>query len=138
MIKIKKIINCLSNPGFYKSYFNGVSPLFEITPLLQKIGDAQTLIDIGSNKGQSILIIKKFFPNILVYSFEPLEDQINLQKKIIGNKNIFYHNLAIGNKDEISSIYVTNRKDSSSVLKPINIINSNYITKEILKVKIKK
>ena len=138
MIKIKKIINCLSNPGFYKSYFNGVSPLFEITPLLQKIGDAKTLIDIGSNKGQSILITKKFFPNILVYSFEPLEDQINLQKKIIGNKNIFYHNLAIGNKDEISSIHVTNRKDSSSVLKPINIINSNYITKEIQKVKIKK
>lgn len=138
MIKIKKIINCFSNPGFYKSYINGVSPLFEISPLLKKIDNAKTLIDIGSNKGQSILITKKFFPNIQVYSFEPLEDQINLQKKIIGNKNILYHNLALGNKDGLSEIYVTNRKDSSSLLKPIKNLNDKYDIKETKNLKLQK
>ena len=119
MIKIKKIFNCLSNPSFYKSYINGVSPLFEISPLLKKIDNAKTLIDIGSNKGQSILITKKFFPNIQVYSFEPLEDQLNLQKRIIGNKNISYHNLAIGNKDEFASIYAGT---SNFLLQPLKFI----------------
>ena len=52
MNKISKIIKCLINPQFFKSYINFVSPIFELIPLLNKIDNINTLLDIGSNKGQ--------------------------------------------------------------------------------------
>ena len=64
MIKISKLFECLKNPGFHKSYFYGVAPVFELSPLLEKIENVNTLIDVGSNKGQFGLIARKFFPNI--------------------------------------------------------------------------
>ena len=52
MNKVTKLIKCLLSPEFYNSYFYGVSPLFELTPLIKQISHAKTLIDVGSNKGQ--------------------------------------------------------------------------------------
>ena len=90
MHKITKLLQCLSNPKFYNAYLHGVSPLFELTPLIKQISNAKTLIDVGSNKGQFCLIAKKFFPNIIIHSFEPQIDTLNLQKKILGEKKINY------------------------------------------------
>ena len=36
------------------------------------------------------------------------------------------------------NLYITKRKDSSSLLKPIQTISSKYLTKEIRKVSVKK
>ena len=71
MNKITKLTKCLSNPRFYRAYLYGVSPLFELTAFIKQIGHAKTLIDVGSNKGQFSLIIRKFFSNIMIHSFEP-------------------------------------------------------------------
>jgi len=138
MIKFKKIINCLQNPQFYKSYFNGISPLFELTPLLQKINKAETLIDIGSNKGQFGLIARKFFPNIKIHSFEPQIEQLNKQKKVLGNNNINFYNFALGNEKKSIELNVTLRKDSSSLLKPIENTNDKYSIENIIDVQVKK
>jgi len=125
MIKFKKIINCIQNLKFYKSYFHGVSPLFELLPLLKKISKAKTLIDVGSNKGQFILIVKNCFPNIKIFSFEPQISELKIQKKILGYNKITYFIKALGNKKKKMTLYITNRKDSSSVLEPIQL-NKKY------------
>jgi len=136
MIKFKKIINCIQNPKFYKSYFHGVAPLFELSPLVKKISEAKTLIDIGSNKGQFCLLTKKFFPEIEIHSFEPQIEELNIQKKILGSGNINYYNFALGSEEKISNLYVTARKDSSSILKPIETTNKKYLTKEIKEISV--
>ena len=100
MNKVTKLIKCLLSPEFYNSYFYGVSPLFELTPLIKQISHAKTLIDVGSNKGQFSLIARKFFPNIKIHSFEPQIDILNMQKKILGTKNINYYNFALGNEEK--------------------------------------
>ena len=138
MNKVTKLIKCLLSPEFYNSYFYGVSPLFELTLLIKQISHAKTLIDVGSNKGQFSLIARKFFPNIKIHSFEPQIDILSMQKKILGTKNINYYNFALGNEEKESELYVTKRKDSSSVLKPILTKNRNYITNEIKKTSIKR
>ena len=138
MNKVTKLIKCLLSPEFYNSYFYGVSPLFELTPLIKQISHAKTLIDVGSNKGQFSLIARKFFPNIKIHSFEPQIDILNMQKKVLGTKNINYYNFSLGNEEKESELYVTKRKDSSSVLKPILSKNKNYITSEIKKTSIKR
>ena len=138
MNKVTKLIKCLLNPKFYNSYFYGVSPLFELTPLIKQISHAKTLIDVGSNKGQFSLIARKFFPNIKIHSFEPQIDILNMQKKVLGTKNINYYNFTLGSEEKEAELYVTKRKDSSSVLKPILTKNRNYITNEIKKTSIKR
>ena len=138
MNKVTKLIKCLLSPEFYNSYFYGVSPLFELTPLIKQISHAKTLIDVGSNKGQFSLIARKFFPNIKIHSFEPQIDILNMQKKVLGTKNINYYNFTLGSEEKESELYITKRKDSSSVLKPILTKNRNYITNEIKKTSIKR
>lgn len=137
-MKLMKLIECLKNPKFYKIYFNGTSPLFELAPLLEVINEAKTLIDVGSNKGQFSILARKFFPDIEIHSFEPQIEELNLQKKILGDKNINYYNFALGSEDKELNLYITKRKDSSSLLKPIQTVNSKYLTKEIRKVSVKK
>ena len=138
MIKIKKIFDCFKNPKFFKSYINGVSPLFELEPLLKNTENIKTLIDVGSNKGQFGLIAKKYYPNVIIHSFEPQEDQLNIQKKVLGNENINYYNFALGNSETTSKIYITARKDSSSLLKQSENSNEKYLVKETKNIKLQK
>ena len=129
---------CILHPGFYKAYMNGVAPLFELYPLLNQINQIKTIIDIGSNKGQFLLLGRSIFPSAKIYSFEPQINILNLQKKVLGTKNINYYNFSLGNEEKESELYVTKRKDSSSVLKPILTKNRNFMTNEIKKTSIKR
>ena len=138
MNKITKLTKCLSNPKFYKAYLYGVSPLFELATIIKQISYAKTLIDVGSNKGQFSLMTRKFFPNIMIHSFEPQIEILNLQKKVLGTNNINYYNFALGSEKKELELYITKRKDSSSVLRPILSSNKNYIINEKKKISVKK
>ena len=138
MNKITKLTKCLSNPKFYKAYLYGVSPLFELAAFIKQISYAKTLIDVGSNKGQFSLMARKFFPNIMIHSFEPQIEILNLQKKVLGTNNINYYNFALGREKKELELYITKRKDSSSVLRPILGNNKNYIINEKKKISVKK
>ena len=118
--KILKILKCFYNLQFIKAYIYFVSPLFEIENLLKKIEKCNTLIDVGSNKGQFSILFRNYFYNTKIYSFEPQTDQIEIQKKILGFKNISYSQLGISNFKGDKKFYITKRKDSSSVHKPKN------------------
>jgi len=118
-MKLKKILDCLFNPKYYKYYINGVSPLFELEEFLKAAKNINTIIDIGSNKGQFGLIARHYLPYVSIYSFEPQTSQLKIQKKIIGKHNIQYFNFALGAKNEIKDLYITKRKDSSSILEPV-------------------
>ena len=140
MNRLKKFYYCFKNISFYKAYLNGVSPLFELTELVKKIDKANTLIDVGSNKGQFSLLVRSFFPDIKIHSFEPQLNELNIQKKILGQKNVNYYNLALGSEEKVLNFYITKRKDSSSLLKPNQKINKNkiYDTNEVLEINVNK
>lgn len=138
MNRILKFFNCLINPQFVNAYKYKVSPLFEITPLIMHIKDANTLIDIGSNKGQFSLILRKYLKDIFIYSFEPQYTELKIQKKILKKYNIKYFNFAIGNRNKETKFYITNRKDSSSLLKPSSEYGNDYIIEKVKIVKVKK
>lgn len=136
MNKIKKIIKCFIYPQFFKSYINFVCPLFELVPLLNKIDNINTIIDIGSNKGQFSTLVRSFFPNAKIYSFEPQKKYLAIQKKILKKKNIRYFNIGLGNKKSLKKFFITLREDSSSFLKPTKINSKNYKIKKIKKINI--
>jgi len=138
MNKIKKVIKCVLNPQFFNSYINFVSPLFELEPLLNKVDNINTIIDIGSNKGQFSILAKSFFPSSKIYSFDPQKKYLDIQKKILKKKDVNYFNIGIGNKKELKKFFITSRDDSSSFLKPKKMNNKNYEIKKIKKIKIDK
>ena len=135
MIKIKKIFLAVLNPQFLNAYIRLVSPLFELRSLIKNTKNVKTIIDVGSNKGQFLLLSKYFYPNSFAYSFEPQKKPLEIQKKII-KKNILFFNFGLGAKKQKKIFYITNREDSSSVLKPKQNLSSDYqiLKKNIIKI----
>ena len=98
---LKKIFILSQNFLWIYGLFKGVAANIELLPLLKKIKKINTLIDIGSNKGQFILLCLKFFPNPIVYSFEPIKEIFKKQKNFFEfKKKIYAFNFGIGNKNK--------------------------------------
>ena len=56
-MKLMKLIECLKNPKFYKIYFNGTSPLFELAPLLEVINEAKQILDVEDVISSILLVL---------------------------------------------------------------------------------
>ena len=136
---IKKILNLCRCKLWFKGMLNGIPATIELEKLVKDIRVPETIIDIGSNKGQFILLIEKLFPNKMVYSFEPIKEMIDKQKKFFKyKKNIIFNNLALGSSITSKDFLITNRMDSSSFLKIAEDKNESkkYLIKEKRNIKI--
>ena len=98
---IKKILNLCRCKLWFKGMLSGITATIELEKLVKDIRAPETIIDIGSNKGQFILLMEKLFPNKTVYSFEPIKSNyddmiknINLNPRLV--KKIIPINAAIG------------------------------------------
>ncbi len=130
---IKKIFKLCKSRLFFQGLLNGIAATVEHEDLIRGINPPNTIIDIGSNKGQFMMLIEKMFPNKIIYSFEPIEEMLQKQKKFFYyKKNVFFNNFALGNEISKKDFFITNRKDSSSFLKIVENKNKskNYEIKE--------
>ena len=112
---------------------SGIAATVEHEILLKDIQPPKTIIDIGSNKGQFLILIEKMFPGRTAYSFEPIKEMMDKQKKFFSfKKNIYFYNFALGSEASLKNFFITLRKDSSSFLKinEVNNQNKNYNIKE--------
>ena len=114
--KIKKVVFIIFNLKFINAYINFVFPLIELEKLLKTIPKIDVCIDVGSNKGQFALLLRKYFSKAKIYSFEPQLNLIKIQKKFLNNTKFF--NLSLGDKSKKSILNITRRKDTSSLLEP--------------------
>ena len=136
MHKINKIFNCLLNPKYINAYLKLICPLFELKDVFKKTRYIENIIDVGSNKGQFALLARIYYPKCSIYSFEPQNKYIKIQKKIF-YKNINFFNFCLGAKNHTMTLNITEKEDSSSLLKP-NILNESiYKIKKKINVKIK-
>ena len=123
--KINKLLKLFLNNVSRKGILNNIAASIELENLVKDL-DFKTVFDIGSNKGQFILLIKKLFKDKIFYSFEPIREILEKQKNFFKNKeNFFFYNLGIGEKSEKKKFYITNRRDSSSFLKVEHRIKGN-------------
>ena len=137
--KIKKIIIILFtfDLRLIKAFFYGVAASIEHIKFLKVTKNLKTLIDVGSNKGQFGLISRHFFPDIFIHSIEPQNDEIELQKKVLGSTKIKYYNFAAGSMYQEKSFKITKRKDSSSLLEP-NIKKKIYDIEDNINIEVKR
>tara|TARA_B110001454_G_scaffold37426_1_gene36933 strand:+ start:2770 stop:3498 length:729 start_codon:yes stop_codon:yes gene_type:complete len=137
--KINKFIKLILNKVWRVGLINNIAAAVELEDLVKDL-HFETVIDVGSNKGQFILLIEKLFKNKTIYSFEPISEILEKQKEFFKDKkNLFYYNLGIGKKSEKKKFYITNRKDSSSFLKVEHNIkgNNDYKIEEEREINIK-
>jgi FkbM family methyltransferase len=74
-----------------------------------------TVVDIGANKGQFALLASWLYPDATIYSFEPLAEPAARFRELFGDRARLYET-AIGSAENETTIYVSKRADSSSLL----------------------
>jgi FkbM family methyltransferase len=80
---------------------------------------AASLLDIGANKGQFALAFRETRPDGLIHAFEPLPDAADrFDALFAGDAQTRLHRLAVGSSERTATFHVTDRQDSSSLLKP--------------------
>ena len=90
--KIHKLFKLSRFKLWRKGLLNGIAATIELENMISSI-NPETIIDIGSNKGQFILLVEQLFPNKIIHSFEPLVEVLEIQRKFFNcNKNIFFYN----------------------------------------------
>jgi len=116
IFKALKLIKILFQPFFIKALFKGCAAGTEHLSVLRNL-ECDYVVDVGANRGQFALIARKLFPKACIHSFEPLDEPAKIFESVfIDDKNITLHRCAIGSKNEIMTIHVSERDDSSSLL----------------------
>jgi len=75
------------------------------------------LIDIGANEGQFSARVKRIYPEIPIFAFEPLSLAYNILSTTFKNdQSVKAYNYALGNTNEVVKILLSDYTPSSSIL----------------------
>lgn len=79
--------------------------------------NANTVLDIGANRGQFALAVHKLLPSARIISFEPIPKAAEIFREVFrGTDSVTLHETAVGPRSGDADIHVSNREDSSSLL----------------------
>lgn len=119
MIKLRRILKLaqiLMRPALcYAAMRYRVVAGVEHLAVLRRLAP-RTLIDIGGNKGQFGLAARYASPGLRIEAFEPLSEAANIYEAACPTAAM--HRVALAEKRGEQDFFVTDRADSSSLLKP--------------------
>ena len=100
-----------------RAFLNDIPAGTEHLKFFKNIKKINTIVDIGSHKGQFAIISKFVYKNVKIFSFDPLKSSKKKYKSILKKKDgyHFFH-CAIGSKNTYSKINISRSSDSSSIL----------------------
>jgi FkbM family methyltransferase len=118
MRRLRKLVAILaSGHGLWiRALYRGVPAGVEHTPVLASL-NCRTVVDIGANRGQFALAARRRWPTARVISFEPLEKPASVFRRVFKRDDLLVlHEVAIGPRDELGTMHLSRRDDSSSLL----------------------
>lgn len=87
--------------------------------------DLTMVIDIGANRGQFALAVRRWAPAARIISFEPLPGPSSVFRNVFeGDNQVKLYQIAIGPNVEQRAMHLSKRDDSSSLL-PISSVQSS-------------
>jgi len=94
-------------------------PLLESLELLELLPISPRVVyDIGAHVGTWTLLAKSVYPNAEIFAFEPLVSHCEQYRATTAKlQNVNLHQVALGSKPGIFEMKVTDRSDSSSLLR---------------------
>lgn len=116
---LTKAMRLLARPAFVRALArNRVAAAAEHLEAI-RLSRAETLIDIGANKGQFSLAFRSERPRARILAFEPLPDAADIYEQVIPpSPSATLHRVALADRSGEAEFFVTDRSDSSSLLKP--------------------
>ena len=117
--RIQKAIKIFTRPGFITLLArHGVAAAVEHVEAI-RLSEAGTLVDIGANKGQFSLVFRAIRPKAAIIAFEPLPDAADTYEDVLGTDPLVkLHRVAISDVVGQLEFHITDRRDSSSLLRP--------------------
>lgn len=80
---------------------------------------ANTLVDVGSNKGQFSLAFRKLRPSARIIAFEPLPEAADIYEELFARDPLIeLERVALASGEGSAEFHVADRTDSSSLLEP--------------------
>jgi FkbM family methyltransferase len=130
--KIKKLIVFITGIWFYKVKKLPVGTHLFYFLKFRTSNDFKIIFDVGSNIGQTIFEIRKYFPKSVIHCFEPFSSTFNkLTLNTSSFQNIIYNNLALGDKIQNLTVEII---DDTSVS---NSLKNHYIDNNKAELKVK-
>jgi len=128
--KIKKLLLIFQTYDYFMAFVRfGISAGIENINVLNYLlfNDFQTVVDVGSNRGQFALVARRYFPKAKIVSFEPLKEPAVLFRRLFAtDSRVFLHEIAIGPDEKEMTIHVSRKDDSSSLLPITDLQNSLF------------
>ncbi len=113
----KKAGELMTNPVWRHGLRHGVAATIEHRPLTTMIRP-RTVIDVGANKGQFALFSVVAWPGCRIVAYEPLPGPAATFRKVLSaTPNVELHELAVGMEPGHATMHISNRQDSSSLLR---------------------
>jgi FkbM family methyltransferase len=135
----KSLKNALErNTGWnlYKKIPFGLDPYLDLKSKFKEY-KFKTFFDVGANVGQSVKAMRKQFPKVEIYCFEPVKKTFELLKANTMQLQVNYYQIAFGSKPDEIEILVNSSDDWSemnSILSPGAAGDSLLLIKEKIKV----
>jgi FkbM family methyltransferase len=114
-----KILRVLWNPRYRAAFLRTrVAASTEHDPILSGL-NLETIVDIGANRGQFALCMRRHYPQARIFSFEPMQKAAQTYRKTFeGDSRAQLFNSAIAPRPGTAEMHVT-RWDVASSLLPI-------------------
>ncbi len=94
-----------------------VAAAVEHFPILRRLGELRTVVDIGANRGQFALVARRVWPDARIVSFEPLSGAASVFRVVFrGDARTRIEDAAIAPRSGAGTLHVSRRDDSSSLL----------------------
>ena len=109
----------IQHPSLYRWRKIGFNPATyrKLTGTYFQQAGIQTIIDIGANDGQSVLMFRSVFPQAVIHAIEPLPGCFERMKQnTAGMSNLHLYHMAIGNETGTVVMEENEYSPSSSVL----------------------
>lgn len=93
------------------------------------------IFDVGAHHGKTLIEYQKIFKDAYIHSFEPHPKTFKILENNIKQynfKNVFLHNIALGEFKETKEFYVTENPQLSGFIKPSSIEDTKYKNKLLL------
>ncbi len=117
---LDRLVAILRQPGYWAAATRGTPASFEHEDVVAFVAPA-TVIDVGANEGQFALAARVAAPTAQIIAFEPLKKAADVfRRNFQHDSRTTLQEIALSNRNEPTTIYITNRPDSSSLLRPGN------------------
>ena len=113
----RKLVRIVGSNSYRRSLLTkGVAAGVEHESVLREL-HCMTVLDIGANRGQFALVARRSFPEACIFSVEPLAaPAARFRAVFAADPRVTLHQAAIGPERGETTIHVSRRDDSSSLL----------------------